>query len=41
MQLGSNVPYFYLSAAVFSGFMIGVFGAFIQESFIRRKEANE
>lgn len=30
-----------VSLATFSGFMIGVFGAFIQESFTRRKKANE
>ncbi|MDO9463399.1 MAG: Wzz/FepE/Etk N-terminal domain-containing protein [Deltaproteobacteria bacterium] len=30
-----------VSLATFSGFMIGVFGAFIQESFTRRKEANK
>jgi len=30
-----------VSLATFSGFMIGVFGAFIQESFARRKKANK
>ncbi|MDQ7837091.1 MAG: Wzz/FepE/Etk N-terminal domain-containing protein [Thermodesulfobacteriota bacterium] len=30
-----------VSLGTFSGFMIGVFGAFIQESFARRKKANE
>lgn len=30
-----------VSLGTFSGFMIGVFGAFIKESFTRRKKANE